>query len=74
MKYRFKRSTRRYREGQVVEFSPSSEFTKLRLQRGIIEECHDKPSKKKARSKKVVEPQETKPNAPKETKDDGSNE
>ena len=55
MKYRFIRSTLRFREGQQVELDPKHPWTEQRLERGIIE-----PVKVKKRETKVVEPTEAK--------------
>ena len=58
MKYRFIRSTLRFREGQQVELDPKHPWTEQRLERGIIE-----PVKVKKR--------ETKPaSGPDEVKDE----
>lgn len=58
MEYRFLKSTMRYREGEVVDMNPRHEWTKQRLERGIVEPV--KKPKAEKREKKVVEPTESK--------------
>lgn len=58
MKYRFLKSTMRHREGDVIDMNPKHDWTKKRLERGIVEPVKEPKAAK--RETKVVEPVEAK--------------